>query len=69
MVYPFATSPMGVAVVGNAISTAGICPTHCTSIIVLFVTMGRGAYDDYKQYLLDEEVHSAKYLILEMIGV
>ena len=36
---------------------------------VLFVTMGKEAYDDYKRYLRDKEANSAKYLILEPSGV
>ncbi|KAG7087819.1 hypothetical protein E1B28_013759 [Marasmius oreades] len=32
---------------------------------VLFVTMGKEAYDDYKRYLRDREANSQKYLILE----
>ena len=32
---------------------------------VLFVTMGKEAYDDYKRHLRDKEANSAKYLILE----
>ena len=36
---------------------------------VLFVTMGKEAYDDYKRYLRDQEANSAKYLILEPSGV
>jgi len=35
---------------------------------VLFVTMGKEAYDDYKRYLRDKEANSAKYLILEPSG-
>jgi phospholipid-translocating ATPase len=31
---------------------------------VLFVTMGKEAYDDYKRYLRDNEANSQKYLIL-----
>jgi phospholipid-translocating ATPase len=33
--------------------------------LVLFVTMGKEAYDDYKRYKRDAEANSAKYLILE----
>ena len=36
---------------------------------VLFVTMGKEAYDDYKRYLRDKEANSAKYLILEPSGI
>ena len=36
---------------------------------VLFVTMGKEAYDDYKRHLRDKEANSAKYLILEPSGV
>jgi phospholipid-translocating ATPase len=36
---------------------------------VLFVTMGKEAYDDYKRHLRDKEANSAKYLILESSGV
>ena len=36
---------------------------------VLFVTMGKEAYDDYKRYLRDKEANSTKYLILEPSGV
>lgn len=32
---------------------------------VLFVTMGKEAYDDYKRNLRDREANSQKYLILE----
>ncbi|KAK7024311.1 putative aminophospholipid-translocase [Paramarasmius palmivorus] len=32
---------------------------------VLFVTMGKEAYDDYKRYLRDREANSQKYLVLE----
>ncbi|KAF9259302.1 phospholipid-translocating P-type ATPase [Marasmius fiardii PR-910] len=32
---------------------------------VLFVTMGKEAYDDYKRYQRDREANSQKYLILE----
>ena len=35
---------------------------------VLFVTMGKEAYDDYKRHLRDKEANSAKYLILEPSG-
>ena len=35
---------------------------------VLFVTMGKEAYDDYKRHLRDKEANSAKYLILESSG-
>ena len=31
---------------------------------VLFVTMGKEAYDDYKRHLRDKEANSARYLIL-----
>ncbi|KAI3604960.1 protein transporter [Moniliophthora roreri] len=33
---------------------------------VLFVTMGKEAYDDYKRYLRDREANSQKYLVLEL---
>ena len=36
---------------------------------VLFVTMGKEAYDDYKRYLRDKEANPTKYLILEPSGV
>ena len=36
---------------------------------VLFVTMGKEAYDDYKRHLRDNEANSAKYLILESSGI
>ncbi|KAK0457058.1 uncharacterized protein EV420DRAFT_1551268 [Desarmillaria tabescens] len=32
---------------------------------VLFVTMGKEAYDDYKRYLRDREANSQKYLVIE----
>ncbi|KAJ7583625.1 hypothetical protein C8J56DRAFT_214008 [Mycena floridula] len=32
---------------------------------VLFVTMGKEAYDDYKRHLRDREANSQKYLVLE----
>ena len=36
---------------------------------VLFVTMGKEAYDDYKRHLRDKEANSAKYLTLDSSGV
>lgn len=32
--------------------------------LVLFVTMGKEAYDDYKRHLRDKEANSQRYLIL-----
>ena len=32
---------------------------------VLTITMGKEAYDDYKQHLRDQEANSQRYLILE----
>ena len=50
--------------------TAGFIATYIAPLaFVLFVTMGKEAYDDYKRHLRDREANSAKYLILEPSGV
>jgi phospholipid-translocating ATPase len=55
---------------------SGICPNTATGFIltyiaplafVLFVTMGKEAYDDYKRNRRDREANSQKYLILESL--
>lgn len=51
-------------------NTTGFIATYIAPLaFVLFVTMGKEAYDDYKRYLRDKEANSAKYLILEPSGV
>ena len=49
---------------------AGFIATYVAPLaFVLFVTMGKEAYDDYKRHLRDREANSAKYLTLETSGV
>ena len=51
-------------------NSVGFIATYIAPLaFVLFVTMGKEAYDDYKRYLRDKEANSAKYLILEPSGV
>ena len=51
------------------VSITGFIATYIAPLaFVLFVTMGKEAYDDYKRYLRDKEANSAKYLILEPSG-
>ena len=53
-----------------AVRIIGFIATYIAPLaFVLFVTMGKEAYDDYKRYLRDKEANSAKYLILEPSGV
>lgn len=50
--------------------TIGFIVTYIAPLaFVLFVTMGKEAYDDYKRHLRDKEANSAKYLILESSSI
>lgn len=50
----------------NAVCVLGFIATYIAPLaFVLFVTMGKEAYDDYKRNLRDGEANSQKYLILE----
>jgi phospholipid-translocating ATPase len=52
------------------VGITGFIATYIAPLaFVLFVTMGKEAYDDYKRYLRDKEANSAKYLVLEPSGV
>jgi len=51
-------------------NTVGFIATYIAPLaFVLFVTMGKEAFDDYKRYLRDKEANSTKYLMLEPSGV
>ena len=54
----------------TTMNITGFIATYIAPLaFVLFVTMGKEAYDDYKRHLRDKEANSAKYLILEPSGV
>ncbi|KAF9049632.1 protein transporter [Hymenopellis radicata] len=47
----------------------GLIATYIAPLaFVLFVTLGKEAYDDYKRYVRDREANSQKYLIIEPPG-
>ena len=44
--------------------SSGFILTYITPLaFVLFVTMGKEAYDDYKRHLRDREANSRRYLV------
>ena len=54
----------------TTVNVIGFIATYIAPLaFVLFVTMGKEAFDDYKRYLRDKEANSTKYLMLEPSGV